>query len=205
MPNQVLASVDSVKGQAFAQGSNGELRPLNAGDPLYDGETLIADPDSKVTVAPDDGSSPYQVAGPIQLAMAADIPADEAEMDPETLADIIEQFQHGNQLPPTEAGGGGGSRGHTLVVLERIVELVTPAAADFDAEPLMNEGPFQGLSLSISSSGGSGEGGAVTLPPAPEPDLSDRYEAVEGSDTRVGGGRAFGSVLDNDGAAPGAT
>ncbi|MCL1860805.1 MAG: retention module-containing protein, partial [Proteobacteria bacterium] len=165
--NQIVAAVNSVKGQAFARDPDGALRPLEAGAPLYDGETLIADSGSRVEVAPDDGATPYHIDGPLQLAMAQDIPADDAEIDPGTLADIIEKFKNLEDFPPPEAGGGGGSRPHNFVVLERIVEMVNPMAIDFNATPLRDEGPFQGLNLSASF-GGEG-GGNTPTPPEPPP------------------------------------
>ncbi|MDR2881749.1 MAG: retention module-containing protein, partial [Azoarcus sp.] len=186
-PDQVVASVNSVEGQAFARGPDGDVRSLMPGDSLHNGEILVADPSSHVEVVPGDGSPSYFIDGPLQLAMAENIPTDEAEMDPETIAEIIERFQRGEELPPPEAGGGGGSRPHSFVMLERIVEPVDPAANEFGTAVFRGEGPFQWLDLSASGGGGGGGGGGEQLTPQP-----DEYTVVEGSDTFPG------NVLDND-------
>ncbi|MCL1826290.1 MAG: retention module-containing protein, partial [Betaproteobacteria bacterium] len=185
--NQIVAAVDSVKGQAFVRDQDGAVRPLNVGDPLYEGETLVADPGSHVVVAPDDGATPYHIDGPLQLAMAQDIPADDAEIDPGTLADIIEKFKNLEDLPPPEAGGGGGSRPHNFVVLERIFEVLDPMDVEFNTPTFRDEGPFQWLNISASA-GGGGDGD----PPPPPPPVPDNYEVVEASITQQH------SVLDND-------
>ena len=193
LTDQQVASIDSVKGQAFAQSPDGTSRSLMVGAPLYEGETLVADPGSQVEVTPEDGTPSFFIDGPVQLAMAPNITTDEGEIDPETLADFIEQFKRGDDLPPPEAGGGGGSRPHNLVMLERILEPVQPASNEYGATPLSGEGPYEWFSL---SAGGGGRGGGGDTPPdePPKPHASDdAYEVVEGS------GVAFhSSVLAND-------
>ena len=191
VPNQVVASVNSIKGLAFARGSDGADRPLKAGSPLYDGETLITDPNSSVVVTPDDGSPPFIVPAATQLAMA-NLPADDAEIDPNTLANMVERFRQGQDLDPPEAGpgaGGGGSRGHNFVMLDRIVETVNPMSAPYGTAVFTGKGPFEWVGL-----GGGGGNIPGTPPPPPPPDLSDRYETPEGNN----GNELVGNVLDND-------
>ncbi|MDR2014012.1 MAG: retention module-containing protein, partial [Azoarcus sp.] len=196
MSNQIVAAVDSVNGQAFARDPDGALRTLEAGVPLYDGEILVADPGSEVVVAPGDGSPPYHVGGPMQLAMATDIPADDAEIDPETLAELIDKFKHGEDFPAPAAGGGGGSRPHNLVVLERLLEPVEPASVSPETVTQTNEGPYNPIPLSL---------GGVGTPVTPVPEFEkpvgtdDNYSVVEGSM------QLLSSVLANDGAGSGAT
>ncbi|MCL2161598.1 MAG: Ig-like domain-containing protein, partial [Betaproteobacteria bacterium] len=188
-PDQIVAAINSVKGQAFALGPDGESRPLTDGAPLYDGEILVADPDSQVEVAHEDGSPPYQVDGPMQLAMS-DVPmADEAEITPEALEELLNNFD------PPEFGGGGGSRPHNLVMLERILEPVEPATNEYDTTPLRGEGPYDWFNLSLSL--GSGGGGGGGTPPQPSPQaLDDYYQVREGSFTTPTA--LVGSVLQND-------
>jgi hypothetical protein len=188
---QVVAAVNAIEGQAFAQGPDGTVRPLQAGDALYDGEILAADPGSNVMVAPDDGSPAYRVDGPIQLAMSDDNREGEVpDMTPEDLANIIESILTKDDLDPPSIGpgAGGGSRPHSFVLLERIVESVEPMPLEFGASTFVNEGPVQHITVSF---GGGGSNGSEGEPPPP-PD--DGYSVVEGSLT------AMGSVLANDGA-----
>ena len=195
-PDQAVASVNSVKGQAFARGPDGALRPLTIGDPLFDGETLIADPGSRVEVAHDDGSPPYQVDGPMQLAMAGPELADDAEISPEALEEMVSRFKHGEDFPPPEAGGGGGSRPHNLVILERILEPVTPASNEYAATPLRGEGPYNWFSLSASSGGSRGSGGDSNPPDTnPQRVADDHYQVTENTHTTQG------NILSNDGSA----
>ncbi|MCL2875270.1 MAG: retention module-containing protein [Betaproteobacteria bacterium] len=204
VPDQVVASVNSVKGQAFARGPDGDVRPLTAGSPLYDGETLITDPDSAVVLNPDDGSPPFLVPGKMELAMAPPVP-DDAEIDPETLGELIKRFETEDEFDPPEAGGGGGSRPHNFVMLERIIEEVNPMDLDFSAPVFNGEGPIQGIDLSLSL-GDRGDGGETPPPepPPPEPPstwapANDHYTVIEDTTDN-----SMASVLTNDNAGPGA-
>ncbi|MDR0564425.1 MAG: retention module-containing protein, partial [Azoarcus sp.] len=203
---QIVAAVDPVKGHAFARAPDGSIRVLKQGDPLYNGETLIADPNAQVLLNPEDGGNPFFVNGPVQIAMAPNIPDDDAEISPEALAQFIESVRPRPNLDDLEApaaGGGGGGSYHDFVRLERIVEEVDPLGFSYSAEGYGGQGPFNDNGFDFTLSAGNGGGGSAAEPPeAPEPPpvsptpptgAPDHFEVIEGSFTKI-----QGSVLDND-------
>ncbi|MDR1424243.1 MAG: cadherin-like domain-containing protein, partial [Azoarcus sp.] len=179
VPNQVVATVDSIKGHAFARGPDNKVRPLRAGDPLYDGDTLV--PDGPVVVAPDDGSAPFVANAP--MAMGPDMGSDDESW-------IDNMPPNLDDLPPPAAPPGGGGGGFNWVELARIIERTDGARTG----PGSGGAPLGGRLRSGGDPGTHGDGGGN--PSIFQHDLagtSDRYEVVEGS-----GNATFGNVLDND-------
>jgi hypothetical protein len=193
-PQQVIATVASVKGKAFACDENGRARPVKAGDPLLEGEKIVTKPGGSVVLVPEDGA-PFAVPSDQSITMTSDVggPCDQTEvaMTPDKLADAIAALQPGknfdldNLEPPSLGPSGGGGGGHSFVRLLRIVEAVDPMAFGYQAE----------TSTFFSQVTGAGEGGHSTRgsDPDPEPLTPDEYHIVEGTAVPVG------NVLSNDG------
>ena len=58
MANTVpVARVSALQGQAYAKDKAGNLRPLQVGDPIYEGDVVLAAEGSRVELASDDGRS----------------------------------------------------------------------------------------------------------------------------------------------------
>ena len=53
----IVARVSSLQGEVFAKDANGVMRPLQVGDPVYEGEVLITTDNGRVTLATGDGQS----------------------------------------------------------------------------------------------------------------------------------------------------
>ena len=53
--NPPVARVSAIQGTAFAKGEDGTMRQLQVGDPVFEGEILVAPPGSQVELATDDG------------------------------------------------------------------------------------------------------------------------------------------------------
>ncbi|MDR1064659.1 MAG: hypothetical protein LBL48_12160, partial [Azoarcus sp.] len=195
VPNQVVATVNSVKGHAFARGPDG-LRPLKPGDSIYDGETLITE-EGPVVVTPDIGL-PYRVDPHTEIAMATDIEPEDGEITPEQLEGLVNSLQdnhHGEpDLDPPAAGptNNDGPSDPPLIIA-RVSESIDPL-------PSSDSGPGSDtLSSSRRGSGGDGnrDGGSGGGDPSSWHGVDDVFSVVEGSTT------SFGSdaILGNDGSA----
>lgn len=53
----IVARVSSLQGEVFAKDAKGVMRPLQVGDPVYEGEVLITTDNGRVTLATGDGQS----------------------------------------------------------------------------------------------------------------------------------------------------
>ena len=139
---QAIATVVSVEGQAFARDPAGEMRPLNAGDVLREGDTIVTMPGGQVQLAFMDGhlitllpSETFQFSAETSQTSRpevaeASLPAGEANR-------VIQALARGENiddlLDPTAAGleGGGENTGNDFVRLLRIVEGVSTEEIQF--------------------------------------------------------------------------
>ena len=55
--NIPVARVSAVQGKAFARGEDGSMRELKVGDPIFEGDVVVALPGAQVDLAADDGRS----------------------------------------------------------------------------------------------------------------------------------------------------
>ena len=53
----IIGKVSKLTGKAFAKGTNGELRELQIGDPVYEGEVVVAAAGAKVELAFNNGGA----------------------------------------------------------------------------------------------------------------------------------------------------
>ncbi|MCP1344758.1 retention module-containing protein, partial [Halomonas sp. FL8] len=129
-----IATVLSVTGQAWARDADGNLRPLEPGDVLLEGEELITGENGRVQL--DFAEAEPVTIGPEQtVAMLADldaqapVPEDEAAILDEDLEALLTAIDEGegdllDVLDATAAGLGGGAGGenggHSFVQLARI-------------------------------------------------------------------------------------
>ncbi|MDR1854554.1 MAG: tandem-95 repeat protein, partial [Azoarcus sp.] len=183
---QIVATVESVKGQVFARGLDDKLRSLKTGDPLYDGEALLPDDGSAVSIAPEDGSAPFWANE--QFAMAPGIDDTEAEMSPDSLVEIMKGLGTIDDLEPPEAGGMPNSM-HDFFVVDDVNEGNNGAPPAFAAD--LPAGAPEGVITPV-----------IPGPPPPTPfgpqahstwAQPDHYEVTEGD-----GGVTLGNFLDND-------
>ncbi|MDR1229064.1 MAG: hypothetical protein LBK55_08640, partial [Azoarcus sp.] len=194
VPNQVVATVNSVKGHAFARGPDG-LRPLKPGDSIYDGETLITE-EGPVVVTPDIGP-PYRVDPHTEIAMATDSEPEDAEITPEQIERLIAQLQPNNleDFPPTDAGppNNDGPSDPPLIIA-RVSESIDPLSSSDPgpgSDTLLPSRP-RGSGDDDNSDGGSGGGD-----PSSWHGVDDVFSVVEGSTTSFGSN----AILGNDGSA----
>lgn len=150
-----IATVVSISGQAWARDAEGNLRELQPGDQLLDGETLVTSDNGAVQLDFMDGLPPVAIGGGQQVAMSDELDAD-APVEPDEasaqdegidalLAALDGEGDLLDDLEATAAGGGGGVEGggHSFIQLARIVESVDPLAFAFDTErgnDVVNEG-----------------------------------------------------------------
>ncbi|MDR0702420.1 MAG: tandem-95 repeat protein [Azoarcus sp.] len=188
VPNQVVATVNSVKGQAFARGPDG-LRPLKPGDHIYDGETLVTG-DGPVVLTSDVGN-PFAVQGGTEVAMAPD--DDEVEMTPKRLEETINELQLTlDDIEAPATGPSPSNEGHdTTPEIIRVNETIDPPLGTYPGgDPSLPSGR-----RSLRGSGGTGSGGGNGGPSTePWQGTDDTFSVEEGETVR------FENVLANDGA-----
>ena len=69
-----VARVSAVQGQAYAKGEDGALRPLRAGDFVYEGESVVTGVASSVELATMDGQ-PFHLGANEALTMDTEVVA----------------------------------------------------------------------------------------------------------------------------------
>ena len=116
MANEAIATVISIDSSAQARGANGELRVLQVGDTLMQGETLVTPNGGGVELALSDGSA-LRVADMPEMAITPDLVADtaagpdESAIEDETVQAVLSALETGQDLgdvvDPTAAGSGG--------------------------------------------------------------------------------------------------
>ncbi len=140
---QAVATIIAVDGQAFARDPAGQMRPLQAGDVLLEGDTVVTLPGGQVQLAFVDGQlltllpdESFQFSAETSPTTRPDVaeaalPAGEADR-------IIQALERGENiddlLEATAAGldGGSGGVGNDFVRLLRIVEGVDPLSYQFE-------------------------------------------------------------------------
>ena len=113
MANEAIATVISIDSSAQARGANGELRVLQVGDTLMQGETLVTPNGGGVELALSDGSA-LRVADMPEMAITPDLVADtaagpdESAIEDETVQAVLSALETGQDLgdvlDPTAAG-----------------------------------------------------------------------------------------------------
>ncbi|MES2317286.1 MAG: retention module-containing protein, partial [Pseudomonadota bacterium] len=136
----LIGKVTLLAGNASARSTDGAVRQLHLGDPVYEGDIVITAEGGKVEIAFDSGRS-YVIGGNETLTLDAQVFAPgatethDAALMPATggLAEVSKAIISGNGsidglLEETEAGltGGGDSNGSTFVQLLRIAETIAP-------------------------------------------------------------------------------
>ncbi|MDN3526327.1 retention module-containing protein, partial [Halomonas sabkhae] len=143
-----IATIVSITGQAWARDSQGNLRELQEGDTLEEGETLVTSDNGSVQLDMGDAFGPTTIDGgevvSLSPEMDASVPAsvDESSVsddDLQTMLTALEQ-ESGDLLQYLEdpaaggagAGGGQGGGGHDFVRIARITEQVGSLTFDLD-------------------------------------------------------------------------
>ncbi|MEC9484147.1 MAG: retention module-containing protein, partial [Halomonas sp.] len=140
-----IATVLSVSGQAWARDAEGNLRPLEPGDILLEGEALVTADNGRVRLDLAD-AQPVSIGPGQQVIMLADmqadapVPEDEAAVLDESVEALLSAIEDGEgdlldvlEATAAGAGAGGGAEGggHTFVQLARISESVEPLSYSF--------------------------------------------------------------------------
>ncbi len=140
-----IATVTAISGQAWARDAAGNLRELDIGDTLQEGEVLVTAEGASVELDFADNLNPAVIQGEQEVTISADLADDQAvteeaasalDEDIEALLTAIEEGEGDLlvDLDPTAAGAGpGGSAegGHGFVRLARIVEPLTPLSYEY--------------------------------------------------------------------------
>ncbi|NTV96441.1 MAG: retention module-containing protein, partial [Thiobacillus sp.] len=144
--DNLVATVTAIHGTAYSRDSAGNLRKLQTGDALKDGEVVIASSGSLVDLAYPNGDTMMLKQG-VHRIIASALPEDSAgdgiaigttdmgqQANVAGIDQIIQAIEQGKPidalLEATAAGlgAGGDQEGHSFVRLSRIAEDVTPAA-----------------------------------------------------------------------------
>ena len=140
-----VARVSAVQGKAFARDENGGMRPLQVGDPIFEGDVLVTAAGARVDLVTADGQKLNMSANEvmtIDAEVASAVKPDAADSallaagnDADT---VIQAINQGGSLDAlleeTAAGaaaGGGAGGGPSFVRLLRITEGVDPLAFEF--------------------------------------------------------------------------
>ncbi|WP_261842061.1 retention module-containing protein [Aliamphritea ceti] len=138
--NTPIATVAAMSGVVFARNSDGELRQLQVGDELIEGDVLVPSEGAFVQLAMTDGTymsfdQPVEVAITDSMVSGEEENLAEAEsISDESVAAVLAAIEAGQDptdvLPAPAAGGAGpnGGEGHDFVVLTRIVETTSPSS-----------------------------------------------------------------------------
>jgi hypothetical protein len=120
--NTPVARVSALQGKAFARGEDGAMRELMVGDPIFEGDVVVALPGAQVDLAADDGRS---------LILRDN---ETLTVDAEVFGDVKPDASVDELLEETAAGiaAGGTDGGPTFVRLLRIAEGVDPLNYEFD-------------------------------------------------------------------------
>jgi|GEM_PF-2970450 len=156
MAKQAVATVANVTGTAFARNEKGELRSLQKGDVLLEGETIITSADGRVELSFADGTNmPIEAAQSVLVttdlfAAAGQAGPAESAIVAETTDKVLQALAEGKDIsqileaPAAGLTGGGEDDGNSFVRLLRIVESVDPLRYGFESatgtEPPLFEG-----------------------------------------------------------------
>ena len=136
----IIGKVGTLTGKAFAKAPTGELRELQVGDPVFEGELVVAPPGSKVELAFNNGSS-YFIRDNESVTLdgmvfgGRVVETTEGALfngEIERISSAIEEGDSLRNLFQETSGGAGGpiDEGHMFVQLLRIAEAVTPLGFD---------------------------------------------------------------------------
>ena len=147
---QQVGTVSAIKGVVFARNADGEIRQLKDGDPVYEGDVIVAANGASARVEMLDGSQPLQVSEQ-SLTLDAQVTgatpdSTASSVSPLSLAEASKLIQTKEpdfdvlvEEEATAAGpGGAGSRiegGHSFVDIMRIIENVPGASYEFPIYP----------------------------------------------------------------------
>ena len=140
----VIAKVSSLTGEAFARDASGNLRRLQSGDVIREGETVVAGNGAEVVLTLADGRSlvvSERQSVTVDAEVAAEVKpdaSDSALAQKNGFEKIAAALQEGEDLDalldaeaPAAGETGPGNEGHSFVEFLRIVETVDPQSYSF--------------------------------------------------------------------------
>ncbi len=197
--SQVVATVISVTGVAFARNADGAVRRLAAGDSILEGETVFTLAGGEVELAFADGhhatilASESYLIGPEAMVATSPDAGEAAITAAGEVGRVITALEEGGDilegLEAPAAGGAGEDSGNDFVRLLRIVEPVTPVDYEY---PLNAVGPIEAPEGDVIPE--EGENG---LPSAGEAEATVDDDGI-GGNTAVGAGDWVDTNLDLD-------
>ncbi|HSC66981.1 MAG TPA: retention module-containing protein, partial [Cellvibrio sp.] len=146
--SNAIAKVAFLKGQAWAKGPDGNMRPLTVGSIINEDDILITAQAARVEL--DVGNAdPLVINGGLHVGMSRDLLADtatgsdEALLSDASVREALTVLEQGGdlleELEETAAGdtGGSGGEGHNFVQLTRLIETTDPQSFTYtEAAPL---------------------------------------------------------------------
>ncbi|APE29534.1 hypothetical protein BOX17_00305 [Halomonas aestuarii] len=156
-----IATIISITGQAWARDASGNLRELQVGDTLQEGETLVTSDNGRVELDFADGiGDPTVIEGVQEVVMTPDldaeqpVDAEDASVQDEDLQALLAAIEEGEgdllaDLDATAAGGGAGGEGggHDFVRLARITENLNPLSYEYGLTSLEGTSEIEGQAL----------------------------------------------------------
>ncbi|MCB1909833.1 MAG: retention module-containing protein, partial [Rhodocyclaceae bacterium] len=141
--SQVIATVVAVTGKAYLRTADGLSRPIERGDVLHEGETIVTESGGRVDLALGNGEllriPPAQtVLISAEMSTTEVAGADDSAVAADAVERVIQALESGrdpfDELDAPAAGNAaGGGEGNDFVRLLRIAEGVDPLAFEFGA------------------------------------------------------------------------
>ena len=144
---QVVATVISVTGVAFARNADGAVRRLAAGDAVLEGETVFTLAGGEVELAFADGhhatilASESYMMGPEAMVATSPGAGEAAIAAAGEVGKVVAALEQGGDIlegleAPAAGGAGGENSGNDFVRLLRIAEGVTPVGYEYPLNTL---------------------------------------------------------------------
>ncbi|MBK6906088.1 MAG: retention module-containing protein [Rhodocyclaceae bacterium] len=172
----IIGKVSFIQGEVFAKSPEGVTRVLKLGDPVFEGDVIVASVGGKVELALNDGTTLLArenesvTLDGMAFGTEPSEPKDAALLaSGGELDDISRALAEGNSLDAlleeTAAGQAGtGEEGHSFVQLLRISEAVTPLDYQFGASNATQQDEISGGGATLLAlNEGEGETATVTL------------------------------------------
>ena len=154
--SEAIATVVAITGKAYARNAEGLSRPLEAGDVLREGETVVTSPGGRVELALGNGEV-LQILPEQSVLISAEMSADkaagadEAAVTAEAVDRVVQALESGRdpfdelEAPAAGLAGGGAGEGNDFVRLLRITEEVDPLALQFDQAATVEDPTIVGV------------------------------------------------------------
>ncbi|QID17096.1 retention module-containing protein [Nitrogeniibacter mangrovi] len=218
--DQPIATVVAVTGEAYVRNAEGDLRQLQPGDALHEGEVVVTRNGGEVELATSDGQV-LDIQPNETVAMTPDLSettrpaAEDSVLGNATIDQVIQTLEGDGTLdavieaPAAGLGGaGGGGEGNSFVRLARITESVDSLAFQFGLErvttfPTFDNARAEGtVALDTQTTEASAKPPSIAIPDTDgsvnltDSTLSEGAGATPGSFTLTAPGGLASIVID---------